>query len=264
MLNEIKFAIYAIKMNIAGSAELRASFIMNVFGMAINNISFIIIWVAFVKAVGTIGGWQAIDIVGLQGFTALGFGIVYSFCGGLRRLPITIANGSFDRIMLSPKSLLIRTATSHFFASAVGDILFGIITLTIFAVAIQASIWQILMGIVLVIISTTIFLSAAIVTNSAGFYFTDATFTSTGFFEIFMTPTLFHGGAFQGVLRFVFTFAIPSLIAGALPVEIFRSLSLPQLFLILGLASAWLAIAIKVFNIGVRRYESANFMTFGN
>lgn len=264
MWNEIKFAIYTVKKNLQSSAELRASFIMNTVGMAINNISFIIVWVAFVNAVGTVGGWHAEDIIGLQGFTALGFGIVFSAGAGLRRLPQTIVSGGFDRIMLSPKNLLLRSATTHFQPSALGDILFGIICLAIYAHMIQATGWQFLAGFLVIVISTIIFFAAAIFTNSAGFYFTDAAGASNSLFEIFMTPTLFHGGAFQGVLRFVFTFIIPSLIAGALPVEIFRHPSISALLLTFGVACAWLALSIKIFNLGVQKYESANFMTFGS
>ncbi len=70
-MNEIKFALYSIKKNIQSSAELRTSFLMNVFGMAINNTAFIILWGFFVNTVGKIGGWTVADIIGLQGFVAL-------------------------------------------------------------------------------------------------------------------------------------------------------------------------------------------------
>jgi len=48
MNKEIKFALYAIKKNIQNSVELRGSFFMNVFGMAVNNLAFIFLWVYFV------------------------------------------------------------------------------------------------------------------------------------------------------------------------------------------------------------------------
>jgi ABC-2 type transport system permease protein len=58
MMREIYFALYAIKKNIQSSAELRTSFLMNVFGMAINNTAFIFLWVSFVHSVGIIGDGQ--------------------------------------------------------------------------------------------------------------------------------------------------------------------------------------------------------------
>src|SRR3989344_4770904 len=107
MMKELYFALYAIKKNIQSSAELRTSFLMNIVGMSINNTAFIILWAFFVKSVGVIGGLTVADIVGLQGFVALCFGIVFSAGAGIRKLADYVATGTFDRFMLSPKNLLV-------------------------------------------------------------------------------------------------------------------------------------------------------------
>lgn len=263
-MKELRFALYAIKKNIQNGAELRASFLMNVFGMAVNNISFIILWGFFVKSVGVIGGWTVADIIGLQGFLALCFGIVFSAGNGIRKLADSVASGVFDRFMLSPKNLIVRIATSSFGIASLGDTVFGIVCLTIYAVLIHASIYQILLMTLLVIISIIVFLAAAIAIYSASFYFTDASSVTYGLFELFFTPALFHGGAFQGVMRFAFTFIIPSLLVGTLPVEIVRDISLGKLLLVCILAIFWFIFSIKIFNRAVRKYESSNFMIFGN
>src|SRR3989338_3213042 len=220
MMKELYFALYAIKKNIQSSAELRTSFLMNIVGMSINNTAFIILWGFFVKSVGVIGGWTVADIIGLQGFVALCFGIVFSAGAGIRKLADYTASGAFDRFMLSPKNLLIRIATSSFGVSALGDMVFGIVCLGIYAFLIHAGPFQILLAAMLVAISTMVFLAAVIAIFSTSFFFTDASSVTSSFFELFMTPSLFHGGAFQGLMRFIFTFAIPSLLIGAFPVEI--------------------------------------------
>lgn len=263
-MKELRFALYAIKKNIQSSAELRTSFLMNIFGMAINNTAFIILWGFFVKSVGVIGGWTVADIIGLQGFVALCFGIVFSAGEGIRKLADYTASGAFDRFMLSPKNLLVRVATSSFGVSALGDIVFGIVCLGIYAFLIHATVYQILLIALLVLISTFVFLSAAIAIYSMSFFFTDASSVTGSLFELFLTPSLFHGGAFQGVMRFVFTFAIPSLLIGALPVEIVRDISLSKLLLVAVLTLFWFLVSIKIFNSAIKKYESSNFMTFGN
>ena len=264
MMKELRFALYAIKKNIQSSAELRTSFVMNIFGMAINNTAFIILWGFFVKSVGVIGGWTVADIIGLQGFVALCFGIVFSAGAGIRKLADYTASGAFDRFMLSPKNLLVRIATSSFGVSALGDIVFGIVCLGIYAFLIHASIYQILLIALLVLISTIVFLAAAIAIYSTSFFFTDASSVTGSLFELFLTPSLFHGGAFQGVMRFIFTFAVPSLLVGALPVEIVRDISLGKLLLVSVLAIFWFVVSINIFNRAIKKYESSNFMTFGN
>jgi len=264
MLKEIKFALYAIKKNIQSSAELRTSFLMNVFGMMINNTAFIILWVYFIKSVGVIGGWTSADIVGLQGFLALSYGVVFSFCNGIRKLPEYVSSGGFDRFMLSPKNLLNRIATSSFNASAVGDMVFGLICLIVYSLLIHITIYHLVCLLSVLIFSTIIFLAVSIFIFSMSFLFVDSSSITSGFFEMFITPSLFHGGAFQGIMRFIFTFIIPSLLVGTLPVEAVKGLSIAKILLIAIFAIIWMFIAIKFFSKMVKKYESSNFMTFGN
>jgi len=264
MMKELRFALYATKKNIQSSAELRTSFLMNVVGMAINNTAFIILWVFFVKSVGVVGGWTAADIVGLQGFVALSYGIVFSIGMGIRKLPDYAATGAFDRFMLSPKNLLLRIATSSFNAAALGDVVFGLICLVIYGFLIHANLLQVLLMPMFVFLSAIIFLATCIAVFSTSFFFIESNAVTNGFFELFLTPALFHGGAFQGVLRFVFTFAVPSLLVGALPVEAVRDLSLSKLTLVGALALLWFVLSLKIFHYAVKKYESSNFMTFGN
>lgn len=263
MMQELRFALYAIKKNIQSSAELRTSFLMNVVGMTINNTAFIILWVFFVQSVGVIGGWTAADIIALQGFTAFCYGLSFSLGAGIKRLPGYVADGAFDRFILSPKNLLLRVATSAFSASAVGDIVFGVACLAIYGILIHASLVQILLIFLLVILSTILFFAVTIVIYSVSFLFTDAASVVSGLFEMFLTPALFHGGAFQGALRVFYMFVIPALLVGTIPVEIVKDLSIEKLAIVTVFAFLWMVLAVKIFNRAVRRYESSNFMTFG-
>ncbi len=262
MIKELYFAWYAIKKNIQSSSELRTSFLMNVAGMAINNTAFIFLWAYFVKSVGVIGGWTVADIVGLQGFMALSYGIVFSVASGLRKLPEYVASGAFDRFMLSPKNLLIRTATASFSVSALGDMVFGIVSLVIYGFLIQMNFFQILLTLLLIIISSVVFIAALTAITSASFIFIDAVAVTSGMLELFITPAIFHGGAFQGLMRFIFTFIIPSLLVGSLPVEVVRDMSWDKFLLIFVLSVVWSLLSVKIFYAAVKKYESSKFMNF--
>ena len=52
---------------------------------------------------------------------------------------------------------------------------------------------------------------------------------SQGLYGMFVSASLYHGGAFTGILRLVFVFIIPSLLLGAIPVEIVKSMSLSNI-----------------------------------
>ena len=264
MNKEIKFALYATKKNIQNGAELRGSFLMNVFGMAINNIAFIFLWVYFIKSVGVVGGWTAADIIGLQAFVAIGYGLVFSTMMGIRKIPEYISFGSFDRYLLSPKNLLVRIATASFNASAIGDLIFGLICFVVYAFLIPFSFYQFVMMVILIFFATLALLSMSILIGATSFFFVDPDSVTRGFFDLFITPSMFHGGAFQGGLRFVFTFLIPSLVIGALPVEAVRTLSFEKFILVGVLSFIWFFISLKFFRYAIKKYESSNFMTFGN
>jgi ABC-2 type transport system permease protein len=264
MLKDLRFALFAIKKNIQSNAELRASFIMNIFGMMLNNLAFVIVWVFFAQSVGVIGGWTAADIIGLQGFVCLSYGIIFSMASGLRKIPDYVASGAFDSFMLSPKNLLVRIATSSFGSSAIGDMVFGIMCLAIYGFLTHVTSGQILLIVILEIFSVLIFFGVTISVFSVSFLFADPNAVSESLFELFMTPMLFHGGAFQGATRSVFTFVIPSLTIGALPVEALKDISLDKLVLIGTIAIVWFVLSQKIFALAVRKYESSNFMTFGS
>lgn len=264
MNKEIKFGLYAIAKNIQNGAELRGSFLMSVFGMAINNIAFIFLWIYFIKFVGVVGGWTAADIIGLQAFIGISYGIVFSTAMGIRKIPEYVSTGAFDRYLLSPKNLLVRVATASFDISALGDLLFGLVCFVVYAILISISLPQFLMMLVLMVFVTMMLMAMSILIAATSFFFTDPQAITTGFFEIFFTPAMFHGGVFQGALRFIFTFIVPSLVIGTLPVEAVRTLSIGKLLLVSILSFVWLFIALKFFRYAVKKYESANFMTFGN
>lgn len=263
MFKEITFALYAIKKNIQNSTELRMSFLLTVIGMAINNGAFIATWIFFTQSVGEINGWQIADVVSLNGFVAVSYGIMFSLFVGIRRLPQYISDGVFDRFLLSPKSVLVRVATSSFHASAVGDVLFGLICFGAYIYMVGITMPQFLLSILLLCNAIGMFFAVSVIAYSAGFYFTDGFSVTYSIFDLFMTPTLFHGGIFHGVMRFVFTFVVPSLVVGALPAEILKSVSFFHAMQLTGVVCLWICGALLFFHRSVKRYESANFMTFG-
>ncbi len=263
MGKELSFAWYALRTNIRNSAGLRGSFLMSVVGMMLNNVAFIIIWVFFVERVGVIGGWTAADIIGLQGFMSLAYGVAYSASAGLAHLPNYVASGAFDRYLLSPKHVLLRVATSTFHSSAVGDLLFGSICLALYGYLAGVGLPGMVVLVAVALLAVTLFLSFAVGAFATSFFFHNPHAVPDILLEGFITPSLFHGGAFQGATRFVFTFIIPSLLIGTLPVEAVKHAGWENLGILVIFVPLWFLGAVLFFNRAVRHYESANTATFG-
>ena len=81
---------------------------------------------------------------------------------------------------------------------------------------------------------------------------------------MFLSNSLYHGGAFTGILRFVFTFIMPSLLLGAVPVELVNNFTVDKLLIMIIFSIFWLVVAILFFNKSLKKYESNNLFGFGS
>ena len=263
-MENIKLALLNISKNFKNEKELKSSFIISVLGMAINNIAFLILWYYFGKTIGEINGWKPLDIFGLYGFTSTSYGIVVAFFGGIFNIPNYISSGNFDKYLLTPKDILVKVSTSVVSTSALGDLLFGVTCFIVFAFCNKLTFIQLLVSFLLIIISCIIFYSFSLICMSVSFYLMDGLNVSNGIYGIVLSNSLYHGGAFTGVLRIVFIFLVPSLLLGAVPVEIVKSLSVNNLLMILCATIFWGIISMQFFYKSLKKYESNNLFGFGS
>lgn len=263
-MRNIKLALLNIKKNFKNEKELKSSFIISVVGMAINNIAFLILWYYFGKTIGELNGWKPMDIFGLYGYGTTAYGIVVSLFSGMFDIPNYISSGNFDKYLLTPKNILLKVSTSKISTSAFGDLLFGVVCFLVFAICNKLTIIQLLLSILLIIVASIIFYSFSLICMSVSFYLMDGHNVSQGLYGMFLSNSLYHGGAFTGVLRFIFIFVMPSLLLGAVPVEIVKTLSIPSLIMILSLAVFWFVISIMFFYKSLKKYESNNLFGFGS
>jgi ABC-2 type transport system permease protein len=264
IIKEIKFALYSIKKNIQSSSELRLSFLFAVVGMAVNNIAFLIIWMSFGQIAGGMGGWQTVDYLLAFGMSTLSYGICFGFFSGIRQLPEIVKQGDFDKFLLSPKNVLLRLSTSRFEAPAIGDLFFGIIAISVWVVLTKnISLFVFFNIIFFSILAVFIWFFYSVLINSLAFYFADSRTIVQGLFELLISPSVFYGGAFQGWLRNIFIFIVPSMLLGNLPLEIIKNPSLNMYLLTIGITLFWIMLSIYVFNKSTKKYETSNFINFG-
>lgn len=262
-MRNLKLAILNIKKNFQNAKELKSTFLISIIGMFLNNSAFIVLWLYFGKTVGNLNGWDAYDIMGLYGFCTTSFGLVFSCLYGISNIPRYISTGNLDKYLLTPKSTLIKIATSAVSTSAIGDFIFGLFCFVSYVFLVDLNFIQILIFILLIFVTSIIYFAFTLISMSLSFYFMDGENISTGLFQMFLTPSLYHGGAFNKVLRAIFIFIIPALLVGAVPVEIVKNMDLLKLLGILGLSIFWLVLSILFFYKSLKKYESNNFFGFG-
>lgn len=258
MTKELSALKQVLKINLLNAMELRAAFFMQVIGMMLNNLVFVFTWIFFFKSFGSINNWSINETIGLQGYVALSFGLAFSFFGGATALPALINNGSFDSLLISPRSLYLRIITSDFRISAIGDILYGVILLVIYSLIAGISFKQTVFLLALIPASFLVFLNAVFVTSLVGFLLPDAKELARSLMSLFIDPGIFPSSLYTGMLRFTFLFVIPSLAIGGLPVETIRDTSWTGLGIVWFLAILWTFLAIWLLGLAVKKYESGN------
>ena len=263
-MKSLKLALLNIRKNIKNEKELKSAFIISIVGMMLNNAAFLILWYYFGKIVGELNGWKAEDIFGLYAVTTVSYGIISGFFNGIFQIPTYISTASLDRYLLTPRNILMKISTSRISTSAFGDLLYGIVCFVCFILLRHLTLSQILLTILMMLISTIVFYSFSVICMTLSFYMMDGKNVSEGFYGTFLSNSLYHGGAFTGILRFIFTFIMPSLLLGAIPVEIVINFSLTRILLLIGLSILWLIISIIFFNKSLKKYESNNLFGFGN
>lgn len=258
LIQELGAAKEYLLLSIREKLAERASLVLQTIGMMLNNSAFVILWLVFVNVYGGMNGWQAPEIIALNGFNALVYGIAFTLFGGTSQMRDGILNGAFDSVLLSPNALLSRGLTLGIRVSAVGDVLFGLICIGIYVLMAEPSLLSLGILTTLVIPSVCIMGSVMLISTSIAFFMPDSADLSRSFFELVFAPSMYPSGYFQGPVRFFLLYVIPSIAIAGLPVELLNNFSISLYLLVWCIAVLWMYVAWRVFLAGLRRYESGN------
>jgi ABC-2 type transport system permease protein len=219
--------------------------------MFVQNLIFFLAWVFFFGAVGEVRGWRLHDVAMLYGFLAFAFGFALFLSDGIRTLPLCIQDGSLDTFIVRPRHPLPALMFSRSSASSLGDVLsaplywfaFGGLTLD-----------RLPMLLVVALLAAAIFQAATVLTYSVAFWLSGGGRFSDQLFEILIiTASVPQHGQPLGMKLVLFT-AIPAGFITLTPVSLMKNF---DGWLLAGLTAATLAyaaLAVFVFNAGLRRY----------
>jgi ABC-2 type transport system permease protein len=244
--------------NIKANASMKTAFILQMVGMMLNNLAFVLLWLLFTDIFGEINGWGKWEVIGLQGLVALSYGICYAFFRGGEVLPSYIDKGVFDTLLVSPRNLYLRILTLGSRMSAFGDLLYGIILLCVFCVGIGANMPQVILLLLLTIPSAFILINFTLLCSCVGFFIPDSQELSKNLLEYMFGPAMYPSGLYPPLMRFVFTFVLPSIVIGGLPIETITHPTFSNIAIIWLIAVWWFFVTHKVLAYGIKRYESGN------
>lgn len=257
LLSYLSLAAAYIRLNLKSKLEYRVAFMSQVGGMVLNDCIWILFWAFFFNRFTVIKGWTGADVMLLWSVGAAGFGISDCLFCNAHRLAYIINKGQLDSWLVYPRHVLPHLVLEWFGASALGDIIFGFGG---FCIVAHPSLLHIIFFILLSISAAITFLSIRIVSGSLAFFLGNVQPLTEQWESAVLTFSTYPGGLFQGPVKFLLFTLVPAAFMTYIPVEAIRNLSFGQLALCWCGALTFLGIAVAVFNLGLRFYESGNLM----
>ena len=183
------------------------------------------------------------------------YGLTQICFGGVVGLGIAILNGDLDPFMTQPKNLLLHLSASKSRSRGWGQL----ITMVILVILGGFTKGFMLPLIFLTMLSgCLIFTSIGILVQSLTFWLGSIESVSKKYLDSLFVFALYPTNIYSGILQFVMFTFVPAGLIGYVPVELLRSFSWYKLIILLCSAFGFFGLAILVFYLGLRKYESGN------
>jgi ABC-2 type transport system permease protein len=252
---ELSFLIALWKANLLAAMEFRASFLIQVVGMILNDGCYFLFWIIFFNRFQQIQGWRLNDMFLLFGLVAAGFGLAVYFFGNTWLLVDVIVNGQMDYYLSLPRPVLLHTLAGRSLSSGLGDAIYGFMCFFLARHLTLDAFGKFILG---VLFSATILISFLVLVQCLAFWIGNAQLLASNAISAVMTFSAYPIGLFDGTARFLLLTILPAGLIGALPAELVRSFSWLRLLELCGATIIFLSLAIFFFYRGLRRYESGS------
>src|SRR6266702_4285695 len=217
--------------NLQAAMEYRVAFIVQIITMVANDGLWLFFWWTYFREFPLVNGWQSSNIIVIWAVAACGFGIGMGVFGNAPKLAALIMNGGLDAYLGMPRNVLLHVCVTASDPSAWGDILFAI------------GAFVLLLHPDLLHFALFLFLSML------------------GALTMFSTYPM---NIFNGVVRiFLFTI-VPAGFISFVPLQLLQHFSWPLFGGMIGFTLLFVSVAVTMFELGLRRYESGNLLGMQN
>jgi ABC-2 type transport system permease protein len=252
-----RFLGAAMQVNFKSVMEYRVNFIIQFFGMMLNNAAFALFWAVLIGRAGLVGGYGFMDIMFIWALVSTSFGLAHILAGNVRMLGRIVMEGGLDVYLLQPKDVMLNLLASRTVVSAWGDFAYGFIVMALLP---GTDFMALLLFCSLALPGALIFAATFAAAESLVFFIGNSQAISSALAEFLLSFSLYPEGVFGKSYRWVLYSVIPSGFVAFLPLRIFRALDWPLVPLLWGVALMYAFLSYGLFSAGLRRYESGNRM----
>jgi ABC-2 type transport system permease protein len=254
-MRELKFLLAVWQANLQSVMEYRISFITQVVGMMLNNFIYFAIWIIFFDRFKEVRGWGINDMYITFGVLASSFGLVSLLLGNAFVLGDIINNVRLDYYLSLPRPVLLHAVSSRMISSGMGDLTYGFIS---YSLSGQFTWDGFIRFILATLLAATVFAAFLILVNSIAFWAGIVTSLSNLMLNAMITFGIYPITLFDNYAKLILFTVIPAALMGAVPGEFVRTFTWQSLAQLLLGAMIFLGLAITVFGLGLKRYESGS------
>ncbi|NJC97216.1 MAG: hypothetical protein FIB03_12935 [Anaerolineae bacterium] len=255
MFKELKFLLAIWKTNLLSVMEYRVSFLTQAIGMMANDFMYFVIWIIFFDRFKDVRGWGIQDMYITYGVLASSFGLVSLLFGNAFNLSDIIARGRLDYYLSLPRPVLLHTVSSRMIASGMGDFTYGFVS---YAISGQFT-WDGLLRFVLAtLLAAAVFAAFLILMQSLAFWFGMMSNFSALALNAILTFGIYPITLFDNYAKLILFTIIPAALVVAVPAEFITRFTWQTLAELLLGATIFLGLAVTVFRLGLKRYESGS------
>lgn len=255
--NQIKVIILSVKYNIMRQMINKVTFITNILFMILNNASFIVQWLILFSIRDEIGGYTLKEVILLWGMASGIFGISHILFYKAFEIPDLIINGKLDTFLVQPKNVFLSVITSDSSISAIGDLIYAYICLTIYGITVN----NFLLFTIFVITGGLILTAFVSILGSTCFWITKGDTIADALCNIMINFATYPGTIFKGGIKLILYTVIPVGIANYLSVDTILNFNIFNFIYIIVFTIVITILAFVIFNKGLKRYSSSNLMS---
>ncbi len=250
-----RFMGAAFVANLQSVIEYRASFLLQVFGMMLNNGAFALFWAVLIGRTGGVGGYGFSDIMFVWGLVSTSFGIAHVVFGNVRSIGRIVMEGELDLYLLQPKNVMLNVLASRTIVSAWGDLAYGFIVLACLpGFGLERLAMFSALSLSGAVILTAVFAAA----ESLTFFMGNSSALSQAATEFMLSFSLYPESIHGVATRWLLYSLLPSAFVAFVPLAAFKGLDWPFVPVLFGVAALYMAASYGIFMAGLRRYESGN------
>jgi len=247
--------------NIQAAMEYRLSFWVQIVTMIGNDSLWLYFWWTYFHRFPLTHGWQATDIIILWAVSACGFGISVGIFGNARTLAALIMNGGLDAYLGMPRNALLHACIATSDTTAWGDILFSLGAYVLF---LHPDLWHFALFVLLGIQAGFIFTAFLVILCSLAFFLGNTEGLAQQMLGALVSFSTYPMNIFSGVVRLLLFTVVPAGFISFVPLQLLRQFTWQLLGGMLGFTVLFVAIAVGVFELGLKRYESGNLLGMQN